>query len=120
MGLSSLLTQTVIESPVVHWILPVNIRGSQDDRDVAFIGDHSVQIRYLKEDGQFEDVARRDFESRIRNARVVGGVEHGVSSTLYDKSEDIEMGDPWGPTATEYIVLALEDGNVVCRIFGRL
>jgi hypothetical protein len=32
-----LLTQTVIRSPVVHWILPVKLRGS-DTNDVAFIG----------------------------------------------------------------------------------
>jgi hypothetical protein len=32
-----LLTQTVIPSPVVHWILPVRLRGS-DLNDVAFIG----------------------------------------------------------------------------------
>lgn len=32
-----LLTQTVIESPLVHWILPVKLRDS-DTNDVAFIG----------------------------------------------------------------------------------
>jgi hypothetical protein len=32
-----LMTQTVIPSPVVHWILPVRLRGS-DLNDVAFIG----------------------------------------------------------------------------------
>lgn len=32
-----LLSQTVIESPIIRWILPVNIRGSEGDRDVAFI-----------------------------------------------------------------------------------
>jgi hypothetical protein len=32
-----LLSQTVIRSPLVHWILPVRLRGSGID-DVAFIG----------------------------------------------------------------------------------
>jgi hypothetical protein len=32
-----LLTQTVIRSPLVHWILPVRLRN-QDSNDVAFIG----------------------------------------------------------------------------------
>jgi hypothetical protein len=32
-----LLTQTVIESPVVHWILPVRLRSAEKN-DVAFIG----------------------------------------------------------------------------------
>jgi hypothetical protein len=36
-----LLTQTVIRSPVVHWILPAKLRDS-DINDVAFIG-----VRYV-------------------------------------------------------------------------
>jgi hypothetical protein len=32
-----LLTRTVVESPVVHWILPVRLR-SADHNDVAFVG----------------------------------------------------------------------------------
>jgi len=32
-----ILTQTVIRSPLVHWILPVRLRGP-DIHDVAFIG----------------------------------------------------------------------------------
>lgn len=32
-----ILTRTVIESPVVHWILPVRLR-SANHNDVAFIG----------------------------------------------------------------------------------
>ena len=36
-----LLTQTVIRSPLVHWILPVRLRN-QDNNDVAFIG-----VRYF-------------------------------------------------------------------------
>lgn len=32
-----LLTQTVIRSPLVHWILPVQLRGVATN-DVAFIG----------------------------------------------------------------------------------
>jgi hypothetical protein len=35
--LLGLLTQTIIKSPVVHWILPVKVRDS-DTNDVAFIG----------------------------------------------------------------------------------
>lgn len=38
-----LLAQTLIESPILRWILPVNIRGSEGDRDVAFI---SVSVFY--------------------------------------------------------------------------
>jgi hypothetical protein len=37
------LSQTVIRSPLVHWILPVKIR-SQETNDVAFIG---VSVRFF-------------------------------------------------------------------------
>lgn len=32
-----ILTQTIIQSPLVHWILPIRLRG-QEYNDVAFIG----------------------------------------------------------------------------------
>lgn len=32
-----ILTRTVVESPVVHWILPVRLRSAQQ-KDVAFVG----------------------------------------------------------------------------------
>jgi len=32
-----LLTQTVVQSPISHWILPARL-GNDDDNDVAFIG----------------------------------------------------------------------------------
>jgi hypothetical protein len=39
-----LLTQTVIRSPLVHWILPVRLRN-QENNDVAFIGVRSFSPR---------------------------------------------------------------------------
>jgi hypothetical protein len=40
-----LLSQTVIESPIVHWILPINIRGFQSE-DVAFISVSTTSLTY--------------------------------------------------------------------------
>lgn len=36
-----LLTQTVIRSPLAHWILPVRLR-SQESNDVAFVGVRTI------------------------------------------------------------------------------
>jgi hypothetical protein len=38
-----ILTQTVIRSPLVHWIFPVRLRD-EDHNDVAFVG---VRIRFF-------------------------------------------------------------------------
>ncbi|KAH8804808.1 mono-functional DNA-alkylating methyl methanesulfonate N-term-domain-containing protein [Xylogone sp. PMI_703] len=70
-----LLTQTIICSPLVHWILPVSLR-SPGIIDIAFIGDEFVQIRELRPNGHLCDVIRREhFGARIRNARVVGSLK---------------------------------------------
>ncbi|KAF5638906.1 thermotolerance [Fusarium tjaetaba] len=67
-----ILSRTVIESPVVHWILPVCLR-SLSHNDIAFIGDRFVQISELRDDGQVHEVIRKaDFGTRIRNAIVLG------------------------------------------------
>jgi len=39
-----LLTQTVLRSPLAHWILPVHLRGTEYD-DVAFIGVSDLFLR---------------------------------------------------------------------------
>lgn len=70
-----LLTQTVIQSPLVNQILVARFRQSTVNDDVAFIGNNFVQIKELHQDGFLYDVIRKDgFESRIRNAQVVGSL----------------------------------------------
>ncbi|KUJ10314.1 uncharacterized protein LY89DRAFT_740042 [Mollisia scopiformis] len=77
-----LLTQTVVRSPLVHWILPVRLRDNRI-HDVAFIGDDFVQIKELRSDGLLWDVIRKeDFGARIRNAAVIGSV------TAYEQDPD--------------------------------
>lgn len=78
-----------------------------------------MQIRYLDEKGQLQDIARKsDFGSRIRNARIVGSVARGTESGDHgmhfrDESADVPMEDVWAPKSIEYIVLALESGVIV-------
>ncbi|OTA58363.1 hypothetical protein K449DRAFT_122920 [Hypoxylon sp. EC38] len=123
-----LLTRTVVESPVIRWVLPVQLRSARYN-DVALIGDHSVQICELGRDRQLQDVVRKtDFGSRIRNAVVMGTPQYSrkVSEDgIHVKTEDddTEMAD-LGTTAPssrdvnsvlppQLLVLMLEQGDLV-------
>ncbi|KAI1142112.1 hypothetical protein F5Y05DRAFT_369712 [Hypoxylon sp. FL0543] len=123
-----LLTRTVIESPVIRWVLPVQLRSARYN-DVALIGDHSVQICELSRDRQLQDVVRKtDFKSRIRNAVVMGTPQYSrkVSEDgIHVKTEDddTEMADmdttASGPRDVnsvlppQLLVLMLEHGDLV-------
>ncbi|KAH7383734.1 mono-functional DNA-alkylating methyl methanesulfonate N-term-domain-containing protein [Cadophora sp. MPI-SDFR-AT-0126] len=98
-----LLTQTVIRSPLVHWILPARLRDNSK-HDVAFVGDDFVQIKELRSDGLLWDVTRKeDFGARIRNARIVGSVKayerdpavlaHSTLIKSEDGDDDVPMSD---------------------------
>ncbi|KAL6814223.1 mono-functional DNA-alkylating methyl methanesulfonate N-term domain-containing protein [Trichoderma camerunense] len=79
-----ILSQTIVESPVVRWVLPVRLRSSAHN-DIAFIGENFIQISQLGRDGQVHDVIRKsDFGFRIRNAVVLGdNLEHGLDDDPY-------------------------------------
>ncbi|KPM34735.1 hypothetical protein AK830_g11834 [Neonectria ditissima] len=120
-----ILSTTVVESPVIQWVLPVRLR-SQDFNDVAFVGDRFVQISELRADGQVQGVIRKsDFGARIRNAIVLGpSPQDGVNvAPRLVKSEDhdapmqdatephgVEVPQPFPP---QMLVLMLESGDAV-------
>ncbi|ESZ98670.1 hypothetical protein SBOR_0908 [Sclerotinia borealis F-4128] len=90
------LTQTIIQSPLVHWILPIRLRG-QEYNDVAFIGDTFVEIRRLGVGPHLSEVIRKDdFGSRIRNASVLGSLEDHVEEQVdfKEEPEDVDMINP--------------------------
>ncbi|KAB5572120.1 mono-functional DNA-alkylating methyl methanesulfonate N-term-domain-containing protein [Coniochaeta sp. 2T2.1] len=129
-----LLTRTVAETGLVHHILPVRLRSTHHN-DVAFVGDHYVQIRELQPDGQLQDLLRRnDFGSRIRNATVIGSIPDNPQKDEKDgrtfsgvpiKSEDGDVvmdaadGSPSSSThhpaalPPQMLVLLLECGDTV-------
>ncbi|KAG9231393.1 mono-functional DNA-alkylating methyl methanesulfonate N-term-domain-containing protein [Amylocarpus encephaloides] len=133
-----LLTQTVIRSPLVHWILPVQIRD-QKCNDVAFVGDDFVHIKELRPDRHLWDVVRKEnFGARIRNARVVGSMkafanhQERMSEDPDFKSSDGELpmdfatkrslsdgqgNEPFLPP--QYLVLQLETGDSVFLVLRR-
>ncbi|KAJ2902583.1 putative fun12-general translation factor eif2 like-protein [Zalerion maritima] len=111
-----ILTRTLIESPVVNNILPVRLRSSRAN-DVAFIGDHFVQICELRphreelEESLHDVIRKNDFGSRIRNAKVFGpvpDVDYSMGGT--QEAED-ELDSRTLPP--QMLVLALENGDVV-------
>lgn len=70
-----LLTQTLIEGPVIKSIIPARIRHSSKN-DVVLVRDRSIQIKEIRKEGTkgeysyLEDVAvKNDFDSTIRVAR---------------------------------------------------
>ncbi|KAI3317448.1 hypothetical protein HD806DRAFT_541229 [Xylariaceae sp. AK1471] len=123
-----LLTRTIIESPIIRWVLPVQLRSSRFN-DVALVGDQSVQICELGTDMQLQPVAKKvDFGSRIRNCRVMGTHDYlrkrreDIHANYY-QSGDIDMTDSDAPTATSHpsdnelfqqiLLLVLSTGEVV-------
>ncbi|PVH85978.1 hypothetical protein DL98DRAFT_650482 [Cadophora sp. DSE1049] len=135
-----LLTQTVIRSPQVHWILPARLRDNSKN-DVAFIGDDFVQIKELRCDGLLWDVTRKeDFGARIRNARVVGSLKaferdldvfaHSTQVNSEDVDNDVPMSDGGAPKAStpadkhllppQCLLLQLDTGDSVFLTLHRL
>ncbi|KAM3473785.1 hypothetical protein MY5147_004592 [Beauveria neobassiana] len=123
------LTKTVVESPITKWILPLSIRSTKQ-QDLAFIGEHFVQISELGKDGQIHEVIRKNgFGPRIRNAVVLGvGSDYGIingSLAVRVKSEDGSpqlhqaIAEPLDSPTTHHaippqvLVLILENGDAV-------
>ncbi|RDA85606.1 hypothetical protein CP532_0890 [Ophiocordyceps camponoti-leonardi (nom. inval.)] len=117
-----LLSRTIVQSPIVHRVLPVRLR-SKLHNDIAFIGDRFVQVSELRRDGQVHQVARKkDFASRIRSAAVLGhSLEHGLDEETpacffkYDDDGSVIMADaPDDPQLPpQLLVLMLESGDTV-------
>ena len=73
-----LLTRTLVESPVIKWIIPARIRHASKN-DAIFVSKRAVQIQEIRRVGNtgehthLELVAvKNDFDSSIRAARVLG------------------------------------------------
>lgn len=125
-----LLTQTLIESPVIKWIIPARIRHSTKN-DVVFVRDRSIQIKEIRKEGTkgehsyLQDIAvKSDFDSTIRAARVFGLPRTNVPSeprpTGIDAIVKQEITEPLEPELKLYpelppqlIALTLESMKLV-------
>ncbi|KAI0537693.1 mono-functional DNA-alkylating methyl methanesulfonate N-term-domain-containing protein [Xylaria digitata] len=125
-----ILTRTIIESPVLRWVLPVQLRSSNFN-DVALVGDQYVQICELSTDAQLQPIAKKvDLGSKIRNCCVMGthdylrtNREARLSNYYNSSSDDVNMMDS-GPFTSSYpprdvdlfqqvLVLVLSTGELV-------
>ncbi|KAK4166009.1 mono-functional DNA-alkylating methyl methanesulfonate N-term-domain-containing protein [Cladorrhinum sp. PSN259] len=116
-----LLTKTAIESSKVNQILPVKLRSPLHN-DVAFIGEHFVQVYQLRRDGRLKEIIRKtDFGCRIRNACVVGPPDiKSFDEVQVDALAPIIKPDPDLPFPAiqsrlppQLLMVALENGDVV-------
>lgn len=68
---AGLLSQTVIRSPIIQWILPARLRNKFHN-DVAFVGERSVQLKEAVLGVHLEDViTKADFDANIVAAKVI-------------------------------------------------
>ena len=66
--MAGLLTQPLIPSPVINWILPARLRN-KDHNDVVFIGERRVQIKEALPSGHLQDVVEKsDLEGSLVGA----------------------------------------------------
>lgn len=89
--LLGILTQTIIRSPVVKWIIPAQIRH-ENKNDVVFVYDDYIEIKEIipDGDGDMQNMAvKADFDSSIRSARI-----YGLPRQYYVNDWKTEGGDP--------------------------
>lgn len=71
MSVPGLLSQTILPSPLIKWILPARIRN-KDRNDVVLVSERRVQIKETVAEGYLKDVAEKtDFGGTIVAAKVL-------------------------------------------------
>lgn len=111
-----LLSQTVVRSPIIQWILPARLR-SRFHNDVAFVGERSVHLKEAVLGVHLEDVTTKaDFDSNIVAAKVINTcteltweaqMKMGAGNTT---SQDADIHDILPP---QILVLTLESRELV-------
>ncbi|KAJ5654482.1 hypothetical protein N7490_001485 [Penicillium lividum] len=102
--MQGILTQTMLASPVIKWILPARLR-SKDHNDVVFVGEKRVHIKEATGPGCLEDVAdKTDFPGSIGAAKVLN-----VSTELPLEAQ-IQPGVPqYGPSQILVLVVDMKE-----------
>ena len=88
----ALLTQTLIPSPVVKWIIPARIRH-RTKNDVLFICEDRVEIKEAQPNYTLHSVSvKADFDSPIRSSNIFGLPRTPTKPDFHIKKE---KGDIW-------------------------
>ncbi|KAJ5678810.1 hypothetical protein N7462_007054 [Penicillium macrosclerotiorum] len=68
---TGLLTQTILPSPVVQWIVPACLR-SKAHKDVVFVGQRRIQVKEAMAGGFLKDITEKaDFDNCIIGAKAI-------------------------------------------------
>lgn len=123
--LMGVLTQKLVDSPVIKWIIPARVRH-KSKADVIFVYDRSIAIKQIgtgSEEGTMWTVAAKtDFYSSIRSAGVIGlptddfePLREGQDAIVKkEKTQDIEPTLSSRPDAPAHmLVLALASRKLV-------
>lgn len=108
-----LLSRTVLQSPVVNWIIPARVRN-REKNDVVFIGEDFIQLKEILPNAHLEHVSTKaDFGSRIRAARVFGEPRKFIHPPMTEKAQlpqDIDWNEVVPP---QLLVLTLESQELL-------
>ena len=87
-GPDGLLTQTLISSPAINYILPARLRN-KNHNDVVFVGERRIQIKEALPSGHLEDVVENtDFDGSPLGAKVINVNTHLPWETQLSPSEN--------------------------------
>ncbi|KAI0185644.1 mono-functional DNA-alkylating methyl methanesulfonate N-term-domain-containing protein [Xylaria flabelliformis] len=104
------LTKTVVKSPIVRWILPVQLRSSRFN-DVALVGDQAVQICEPSPDTQLQPIAKVEFGSKIKNCSVLGTHDY-LRRTREDIHANYHRGDDADTTSYDPSTSSTQHGDI--------
>ncbi|KAK5624913.1 hypothetical protein RRF57_000629 [Xylaria bambusicola] len=90
-----ILTKTAIESPVLRWVFPAQLRSFRYN-DVALVGDQFVQISELGPDGELKPITRKVYTcTKVRKCQVIGAHDYlrkskqDVKASRHQASDDV-------------------------------
>lgn len=114
-----LLTRTIVQSPVIRWIIPARIRHRKLD-DVVFVGDDFVQIKQVKRGGHLLDVhTHNTFGSRICAASALD-IDGDLPKEDTFLQQELTDSESWSATApAQLLVLTLESQTLLFAYLQR-
>ncbi|GME23857.1 Cleavage/polyadenylation specificity factor A subunit [Neofusicoccum parvum] len=113
-----LLSRTVLQSPVVNWIIPARVRN-REKNDVVFIGEDFIQLKEVLPNAHLEHVSTKaDFGSRIRSARVFGEPRKFIHPPMTEKAQ-IPLEMDWDEAVPPQILVLTLESQELLFLFAR-
>ena len=112
-AMAGVLTKTIIQSPVVHWILHARIR-QRGCNDVVFVGNDFIHVKQVKEHGHLHHIAtKNDFDARIRAAKTFSNEVEAPDEDLFIKVENEETSMDSLSFPPQSLVLTLDSNDLL-------